>query len=246
MERFKEACSAEFTLIPATPRPIPAEPAITGEASQSQVKTRKTAACGNCKDYVIVYKNLWFQGREYLLVNQLRRNGIFGNGSMLHTSSFIFSSNGPTGISSLESFPPAIKKLFPRLAGIIDCFEIFVEAPGNLKARAQVWSSYKRHTTMNFLISCNLLGAINFLPRAWGEDESVTSNLVNKSKLLTKLPNHPRDQILADRGFTMKDEFECIAGVELLTPAFIKARDHFSAQDVETSRSIIESTLSVW
>ena len=73
----------------------------------------------------------------------------------------------------------------------------------------------------------------------------MTSNLVNKSKLLTKLPNHPRDQILADRGFTMKDEFECIAGVELLTPAFIKGRDHFSAQDVETSRSIIESTLSV-
>ena len=58
MERFKEACSAEFTLIPAKPRPIPAEPVTTGEASQSQVKMRKTAACGNCKDYVIVYKNL--------------------------------------------------------------------------------------------------------------------------------------------------------------------------------------------
>ena len=65
----------------------------------------------------------------------------------------------------------------------------------------------------------------------------MTSNLVNKSKLLTKLPNHPRDQI-PDRGFTMKDEFECIAGVELLTPAFIKGRDQFS---VETSRSIIVS-----
>ena len=55
MERFKEACPAEFALIPATPRPKPAETVTTGEASQSQVKTRKTAACGNCKDYVIVY-----------------------------------------------------------------------------------------------------------------------------------------------------------------------------------------------
>ena len=36
----------------------------------------------------------------------------------------------------------------------------------------------------------------------------------------------------------MKDEFACIAGVELLTPAFIKGRDQFSAQDVETSRSL--------
>ena len=63
--------------------------------------------------------------------------------------------------------------------------------------------------------------------------------LVNKSEFLTKLPHHPRDHILADRGFTMKDEFACIAGVDLLTPAFIKGRDQFSAQDVETSQSII-------
>ena len=64
--------------------------------------------------------------------------------------------------------------------------------------------------------------------------------LVNKSGFLTKLPHHPRDQILADRGFTMKDELECITGpgVELLTPSFIKRRDQFCAQDVETSRSL--------
>ena len=35
------------------------------------------------------------------------------------------------------NIPPATKKLFPRLTGIIDCFETFVEAPSNLKARAQ-------------------------------------------------------------------------------------------------------------
>ena len=49
MERFKEACADEFALIPATPRPKPAETVTTGEVSQSPVKTRKTAACGNCK-----------------------------------------------------------------------------------------------------------------------------------------------------------------------------------------------------
>ena len=32
--------------------------------------------------------------------------------------------------------------------------------------------------------------------------------------------------------------FPSIAGVELLTPAFIEGRDQFSAQDVETSSSI--------
>ena len=58
---------------------------------------------------------------------------------------------------------------------------------------------------MKFLISCNPRGAINFLSRVSFID------LVNKSEFLTKLPHHPRDQILADLGFTMKDEFACIA-----------------------------------
>ena len=80
--------------------------------------------------------------------------------------------------------PPAIKKLFPRLTGIIDCFEIFVEAPSNLKARAQVWSSYKRHTTMKFLISCNPLGAIHFLSKAWGGDVSVTLSSLTRVDFL--------------------------------------------------------------
>ena len=59
--------------------------------------------------------------------------------------------------------------------------------------------------------SCNLLGAINFLSRAWGGRVSDIK-LVNKSEFLTKLPDYPRDQILADRGFTMKDKFACIVG----------------------------------
>ena len=63
--------------------------------------------------------------------------------------------------------------------------------------------------------------------------------LDNKSEFLTKLPHHHRDQILADRGFTMKDELACISGVELLTPSFIKGRDQFSAQDVARSLSSV-------
>ena len=91
---------------------------------------------------------------------------------------------------------------------------------------------------MKLLISCNTLGAINFLSRTWGGGRVSDIEHVNKREFLTKLPHHPRDQILADRGFTIKDEFACIADVELLTPSFIKGRDQFSAQDLETSRSL--------
>jgi hypothetical protein len=133
--------------------------------------------------------------------------------------------------------PPKVKTLFPRLTGIIDCFEIFIEAPSNLRARAQCWSNYKKHTTVKFLIACSTRGGITFLSKAWGGRVSDVE-LVMKSGFLTNIPHHPRDQILADRGFTMQDEFAGMAGVELLTPAFIKGRDQFSAEDVESSRML--------
>lgn len=133
--------------------------------------------------------------------------------------------------------PPAMKNLYPRLTGIIDCFEIFIEAPSNLKARAQCWSNYKKHTTVKFLIACNSTGAITFLSKAWGGRVSDVE-IVTKSGLLTDVPHHPGDQILADRGFTMEQEFAGIAGVELLTPAFIKGKEQFTPQDVETSRML--------
>lgn len=130
-----------------------------------------------------------------------------------------------------------MKALFPRLTGIIDCFEIFIEAPGNLKARAQCWSNYKHHTTMKFLISCNPLGAINFLSSAWGGRVSDV-HLVRHSGLLSLPDHHLGDQILADRGFTMREEFVTVAGLELLVPAFTKGRAQFSAQDIERYRQL--------
>ena len=50
------------------------------------------------------------------------------------------------------TIPPVFKANFPRLTSIIDCFEIFIERPKNLKARAQVYSNYKKHSTVKFLI----------------------------------------------------------------------------------------------
>lgn len=64
--------------------------------------------------------------------------------------------------------PPIFKEKFPRLTSIIDCFEIFIDAPSNLLARAQLYSHYKKHTTVKVLISCNPYGQINFLSPAWG------------------------------------------------------------------------------
>ena len=131
--------------------------------------------------------------------------------------------------------PPEFKAKFPRLTNIIDCFEIFIEAPSNKKARAQTWSDYKRHTTVKYLISCNPLGAITFISEGWGGRAS-DNKIVRESGYIHPTFHMPGDQILADRGFTLKDDFGAICSAELLTPAFIKGQLQFSAQDVEQSR----------
>ncbi len=100
-----------------------------------------------------------------------------------------------------KTIPPVFKDKFPSLTSIIDCFEIFIEAPKNLLARAQCYSSYKKHCTVKFLISCSPHGAINFLSKAWGGRASDIK-IVRGSGFIDTKYHLPGDQILADRGFT--------------------------------------------
>ena len=38
-----------------------------------------------------------------------------------------------------------------KITVIIDCFEVFIDRPSNLLARAQTFSSYKHHNTIKVL-----------------------------------------------------------------------------------------------
>ena len=48
----------------------------------------------------------------------------------------------------------------------------------------------------------------------------------------------PGDQLLADRGFTLADDFAAGSGAELIVPAFTKGKDQLSSGDVENTRKI--------
>ena len=51
---------------------------------------------------------------------------------------------------------------------IIDCFEIYIDRPSNLLARAQTYSHYKSHNTVKVLIGITPQESVCFVSKAWG------------------------------------------------------------------------------
>ncbi|XP_077870098.1 uncharacterized protein LOC144363037 [Saccoglossus kowalevskii] len=140
--------------------------------------------------------------------------------------------------------PPVFKEKFPRLTSIVDCFEIFIDAPKTLLARTQCYSSYKKHTTVKICISCDPLGHINFLSRAWGGRVSDV-HLVRKCGFMSPKYHMPDNQILADRGFTLKEDFATACSAHLIIPAFTKGKRQLSAKEVEESRKILSVRIHI-
>jgi len=101
-----------------------------------------------------------------------------------------------------------------NVAVIINCFEIGIEKPSSLKAKAQTWSSYKNKNIVKYLIAITPQGVISFISQGWGwrtSDKYITENC----NLL------PGDVVLADQGFTISESvgFHCAT---LKTSAFTK------------------------
>ncbi|XP_067277025.1 uncharacterized protein [Pseudorasbora parva] len=121
-----------------------------------------------------------------------------------------------------------------RVAVILDCFEIFIQRPSNLKAQAQSYSHYKHNTTMKYLIGITPQGSISFISKGWGgrvSDKHITDNCGILDRLL------PGDLVLADRVFDIKDSVGLMCA-EVKIPAFTKGCSQQDARDVESTRKI--------
>ena len=117
---------------------------------------------------------------------------------------------------------------------IIDCFEVFINRPSNLLARAQTWSSCKHHNTVKVLIGITPQGTISYVSQPWGgrtSDKFLTENCGILNKLL------PGDLVLADCGFTIAESV-MFQQAQLAIPAFTKGKDQLDPVDVEKTRGI--------
>ena len=95
------------------------------------------------------------------------------------------------------------KKIRKKCRVIIDCAKVFIERPGNLKARQVTWSNYKHNNTFKVLIGISPIGAINFLSKAFGG--RVSDKVFTQRSGFLELLEY-NDQVLADRGFLVADD----------------------------------------
>lgn len=128
-----------------------------------------------------------------------------------------------------------------KVTVVIDCFEVFINRPSGLYARAQTFSSYKNHNTVKVLIGITPQGSISFVSKAWGgrtSDKFLTENCGILKNIL------PGDLVLADRGFTIQESL-MFHQAELAIPAFTRGKDQLDPVDVERTRGIANVRIHV-
>ena len=67
-----------------------------------------------------------------------------------------------------SNIPESFKPNYKKVVSTIDCFEVLIERPHNLTARAQTWSNYKHNNTIKYLVSITPSVAVNFISKGWG------------------------------------------------------------------------------
>lgn len=141
-----------------------------------------------------------------------------------------------------KTMPLAFQRQFgDEVVVIIDCFEVFTETPTNVKAAAQLWSSYKHSTTIKYLIGITPQGFIAFISTGYGgraSDKFITENCGFLDSLETG------DVVMADRGFLIEEELRN-RGVELHIPAFTKGKSQLHPIEIENTRKIANVRIHV-
>ena len=124
---------------------------------------------------------------------------------------------------------------------IIDCFEIFINRPTNLMARAQTFSNYKHHNKVKVLIGIFPQGTISFVSEAWGGRTSDKFSTENFGSLRNPLPG---DLVPADRGFTIHDKV-MFYHENLNIPAFTKGKSQLDPVNIEKTLNLANVRIPV-
>jgi len=136
---------------------------------------------------------------------------------------------------------PSSMKHYPNLRCTIDCSEVFIGRPRSMEIQALTWSDYKKHNTVKFLVGIAPNGMISFLSKAWGGRAS--DRVITKESGFLDLVE-PIDLILADRGFTIKEEL-MLRRATLQIPPPSSGVEQMTKEKVNLTKKIANSRIHV-
>ena len=118
---------------------------------------------------------------------------------------------------------------------------MFTQRPSGLKARKQLFSSYKHHSTIKFLVGTSPNGSVTYVSKVWGgrsSDKKITCDADGCLKILK-----PGEAVMADRGFLIAGEVANM-GCKLYIPSFLGAdRSQLTAAEVTETRRIARARI---
>ena len=142
--------------------------------------------------------------------------------------------------NQIKSCLPKCFKNYPNTRVIIDCTEFQVEKSKTPTAQIQTSSEYKQRNTLKCLVGISPSGAFTFISKLWSGNVS-DKELTKKCGILDLL--EAGDNIMADRGFTIRD-YCTERGCTLNIPPFSKGK-LLSSKQVTKTRRIASSRIHV-
>ena len=133
--------------------------------------------------------------------------------------------------------PERFKATYPNTRVIIDFTELFCQKPSSLTIQSSLFSHYKHHITYKGLVGISPSGAITFISELYDGSTSDVE-IVKRCGILNKELWSKDDDVMADRGFTVKKKQFDTSGVTLNIPSFLAGKDQLSQEEVTESQTI--------
>ncbi|XP_026291788.1 uncharacterized protein LOC113216260 isoform X1 [Frankliniella occidentalis] len=146
-----------------------------------------------------------------------------------------------TSAAAQNPLKPRCYEKFPNLRVIIDSTHFKIQQPKHFQQQNNTYSSYKAANTIKFLVVISCFGGLSFLSEGY-EGSISDRQLLIQSGLMDRL--QPEDAMMADRGFDCEDLCD-EREVNLLIPAFLDQRTHFTARELILNRAIAVSRIHV-
>lgn len=131
---------------------------------------------------------------------------------------------------------------FPDVVIVLDCTELFAETPSSLKAHKQLFSNYKHHSTVKFLVGISPFGAITYISSMFGgiaSDKFITRVSEDLVGVLKR-----GDSVMGDRAYTIQEDLP--PGVSLITPCMKRQNQtQFTKEQVISSQQISKARIHV-